>query len=248
MEDPKNNIPIDEYILGRLNREESQAVEKAISEDPELASDAKMEEELLKAASVFGQDQLRQRLKTIFKEAQKEEQKKLKPRFSIGFYLGIAASVAAIVLFIYLLLGSNLDTDAIYAAYYKPYPSSFASRGAPDEENLLKANQLYDEGKYDEAIPLLEGLIDTREEDGQVKLALGVCYLETDDIEKAQNIFQNIRADGILLYKDLAVWYLALSLIKTEEIDSAKMWLQVLADDPDADKNVEAQRLLLELR
>ena len=248
MEDPKDKIPIDEYALGRLNREESEKVEKAVSEDAELAKDLKMEEEVVQAATLHGQDQLRQRLKTIFDEAKKEEQKKQKPSYSIGFYLGMAAAIAAIVLFVYLLMGSKVNTEAIYATYYEPYPSSFVTRNNENEAKLLKANELYDKGNYEEAIPLLEELSTTRAEDGQMRLALGICYLEANRIDEAQNILQSIRADGVILYKDLAVWYLALSLIKTGDIDSAKMWLQVLVDDPDADKNVEAQRLLLELR
>ena len=245
MEDPKHNIPIDEYLLGRLTEEEARKVEQALRENPDLAAAANLEAEVLKGATLHGQNQLRQRLRVI--QANFED-KAEKATPSINYYLAIAAGIAALVLFAYLLLGRGPNTEKIFAEYYNPYPISFTERGEKAEEDLLVLSQLYEEEKYAEAIPVLEKLLESRDEDGQLKLALGIAYLETGQLETAQNIFQNIRAEGILLYKDLAVWYLALTLIKADEVDRAKQWLQVLADDPEADKNVEAQKLLLELR
>ena len=240
MEDPKDGIPVDEYIMGRLEASERLALEANIRENPALANEVELEKEVLKAATLVGQEQLRERLSGLFLKAKKKEQ-------PIALYLGVAASIGALILFAYLMLGSSPNTDEIFANYYQPYPTTFTSRGESSDIELLTVSQLYEEGKYNAAIPLFETLLANREDDGQLQLALGICYLETERLEQAQELFQNIRAEGLLLYKDLAVWYLSLSLMKMDELETAKMWLQVLADDPEADKNVEAQQLLLEL-
>jgi cytochrome c-type biogenesis protein CcmH/NrfG len=248
MEDPKNSIPIDEYLLGHLDPEAAQKVETEISANPDLQEQLDMEKEFVKGFTLVGQEQLRKRLDNIEKELDMESDKASHSKNSIAYYLAVAASIAAIVLFAYLLLSRGPDTEKVFANFYEPYPVSFSTRAGDTDEQLLEIGKLYENQQYEAAIPKLAALLKERPEDGQLHLALGISYLEIDDLEAAQNVFQNIRAEGIQLYNDLAVWYLALALIKADELDKARMWLQVLADNPEADRRVEAQELLLELR
>lgn len=248
MEDPKNSIPIDEYLLGHLDGGNAQKVEAEISANPALQEQLDLEREFIKGFTLVGQEQFRKRLDAIEKELETEPDSKVTPKNATGYYLVVAAIIAAMILFAYLLLSRGPDTEKVYANFYEPYPVSFSTRAEDTDEQLLEIGELYENQQYEAAIPKLTALLKERPEDGQLHLALGISYLETDDLEAAQNVFQNIRAEGIQLYNDLAVWYLALALIKADDLDKARMWLQVLADNPEADKRVEAQELLLELR
>ena len=62
-----------------------------------------------------------------------------------------------------------------------------------------------------------------------MKLYRGICLLEKEDTESAIQDFVAV-AESNSIFKDQAMWYLALSLIKTDKKEEAKTWLSNLRD------------------
>lgn len=143
------------------------------------------------------------------------KEKSLKSFFSKSNSIQIIV-LAAVLVFGYFILKPQKD---LY--------TQFAEHGALNAENdaeLLQTAQLFNEKKYSEAIPKLENYLSTHPNDDDVQLALGVSYLETNQIKPALIRFSNVYGKQND-FKNKASWYMALAYLKSENIDQTKAFL-----------------------
>lgn len=154
-------------------------------------------------------------------------------RKSSSRLLAMAAIVVGIALVLWFLTQSNkqqtLNTDAIYAGYYKPltHPDALV-RG--ENNNASPAVEAYEKEDYFEAVNIYRKLVDADSNNVKNKLFLGISYMSTNQPQKAIATLSTL-LESQEYYHDIR-WYLALAYLKTKQIDHAeKLFSQLAKED-----------------
>lgn len=249
MEESGKKFAIEDYILRRLSAEEASKIEKAMEKDSILAKQVREEKAIQQGFQYHGQQQLLERLEGIRRKMEEEEEQSLKTRarFRLNI-LRIAAAVAILMLFVYGLYTFKTPEPNLFAQFYAPYEMSLATRESTPSSELEIVDQLYEQGRFQEVIPYLQRLYQKEPEDAQVLLALGISYLEENDLENAYRTFEAVRTHENMLYKDIGTWYLAMVFLKEGKTEQVKKLLQPLNANVTADKYEEATLLLKQLK
>ncbi len=158
----------------------------------------------------------------------------------------MVGSIAAIFIISFFLLKAKETNTDLYAEYkndWKELPS-LTLRG--DNNNFTSVEALFKQKKYKESLLLLEQLKQTTSQDSQILMYEGILNLELNKKEKAIRIFKDLlKRDSLDTFK--AHWYLALSYLKSNNLNSTKMELQILLNDDKNFKDIEAKELLHKL-
>lgn len=100
-------------------------------------------------------------------------------------------------------------------------------------ELLTKAERAFNNKDFENASKNLETLIKQDESNTELKLYHGFCLIELNIFEKADQILNTI-SSGNSVYKNQALWYLALSKLKQKEYTSSKnILLRIDKDSPE---------------
>lgn len=246
-----NDARIEQYVEGALQGAERVAFEQELSENAELAAATRLYADMYAILSRAQQDSasevaLRQMLaqkgKTHFApQPAKVFRLNWKKRLA-----GIAAAGLSLFLVIrFLLLSPSLSTSKILAQTYT-IPKEISVTRAGGSDNLLegKAVSLYNDKKYEKAIPLLDSCLAADSTDTRLLLAKGIALFKTEKNEFANAIFTQI-ADGGSARSNEARFWQALVLVKQEQRPAAIALLKtLLSEDP---RNANARQLLDDL-
>lgn len=236
----ENYIEFDQYLQNELSVEEKIQFEKQLSEDQEMASAFETFKEMQSHLEVkFGFEEERNAFKDNLKTISKEHRKTKKSKV-IAFkpwQYAIAASVAVLVgMFFFQNINPNFDD------YNNPENAYFIERGDVNE-NLKLAQDEFNAKKYKEAIPYFE-LILKENKSPEIQYFYAVSLLEDSQFQKAETNLMELKA-GTSIYKNKAIYYLALSKLKQKEYKSCKEILLTIPEDfEDYD---QVQQLLNEL-
>lgn len=219
-------ILFDQYLENKLSNEEKTSFEKQLIDDQAMASTFETFKELnLHLENKYGNSTelkaFKKNLKSISKEHFKAKKSKVvsfKP-----WQYAIAASVAILVgMFFFQNINPSFDD------YNNPENASFTERGSVDE-NLKLAEVAFNAKKYKEAIPYFEDIIKLNKS-AEVQYFYAVSLLEDNQLQKAETNLTELKA-GASIYKNKAIWYLALSKLKQKEYKSCKEILLTIPDD-----------------
>ena len=110
-----------------------------------------------------------------------------------------------------------------------------------------EAASLYNEGRYEMAIPLMKALVaDTLfEEQAKVRFFLAMSYMEMKQCTKAEEALNQVPEGSA--FAAHVQWYKALCKIKTGELESAKAMLEEIASEKVHIHKSEAEQLLEEM-
>lgn len=243
---------MDEYILGRLDEENRKKIQEEITSDQKvklLYDDRKV---LIKGIDVFNRDELKKELAQIHNSLHRQ------PVIRKLFVWRKIAAAAAVVMVAfagyYLLapnpkaLGARTDYQEIYAAHFEPFQFNVNTRGEGDQKLKTRAEFLYAEKNYREAIIKLEELAFLEPNNHIVTLALANAYLEVDRVREAVTILQPILKQEESMAFDQASWYTALAYVKGGRSEEAIPLLEKLANDENADHYNDAKKILGELK
>lgn len=218
-------IVFDQYLQDELSAEDKVKFEKELTEDPELVSAFETFKELnLHLENKFGNADEFDSFKENLKSISNAHFKALKPKvitFKPWIYL-VAASVAVLIgLFLFNPNPNFEDFNQQENAY-------FAERGAVDK-NLKQAEEAFNAKKYAAAIPFFESVIKEKKTP-EIQYFYGVSLLETNKIKEAEAVFNELKA-GTSIYKNKAIWSLALSKLKQKDYKSCKEILLTIPSD-----------------
>ena len=127
--------------------------------------------------------------------------------------LRIAAAIV-LLLGVVWFMKPQQNPAKLYSTYVQHDDIILNQRGE-DDNNSKQAEQLFNEGNYKEAVPLLEAVA-KNEINYDVVLALGIAYLEQNSFDKALEQFKSIQ-DSDAIIKDKAMWYEAVTYLKMED-------------------------------
>lgn len=101
--------------------------------------------------------------------------------------------------------------------------------------------------KFSKALNAIRNLDSKHLNDPRLQFTEGVCLLQLENFESAQEKFEDILHNQYPLMENQAMWYLAVTKIKLNKIDQAQKYLEILAGQPNAEFHVQALDLLKEL-
>lgn len=234
---------IDQYLRNQLAAEDRQAFEARLAREPELAEAL----EFARHAHAFlGRQVERDALKTQLKrlgdqhfQGQGSQPPQAKGQLRrLWPVLAIAATVALI-----LTINFLLPQPSLYDQFGQHQPL-FLTEKSTDAPNTASMEAAFNNGKYGEALPLLQAYTLENPTDTLALLYQGICLLETNQLPAATNLFAAIQ-QGQSALKPEAIWYLALTALKEEKPVQCRQWLQTIPAE--SDRYQAAQDLLKKL-
>jgi tetratricopeptide (TPR) repeat protein len=233
---------IERYLAGELNPDENKAIEDRIKSDPDFAEKVALFRSLSEnLKSRFSGEQDEQRLRESLQAISKAElTKKSGKVISLQWYhWAAAASIAILGVFWFYTTTPTLPHYSQYAFHGS---LSLAERG--DDSLVHKAEGAFNSAKYEQAVPLFNQLLEAEPDNTELQLYKGVSLLELDRYKEAESIFQAIKESNTV-YRDRAIWYLALSALKQKDYDKCKAFLDQLS--PDSEDHGKAEEILKRL-
>jgi tetratricopeptide (TPR) repeat protein len=230
---------IEQYLAGELTPEENKAFEDRIKTDPGFAEKVSVYRSLstnLKSRFSGEQDeqQLRESLSAL---AKAEITKKSGKVISLQWYhWAAAASIALIAVFWFYTTTPTLPHYSEYAIHGS---LSLTERG--DDSLKQQAEDSFNSAKYEQAIHSFNQLLETDPDNTELQLYKGISLLELSRYEEAESILQVIR-NSTTVYRDKAIWYLALSALKQKDYDKCKTLLDQLS--PDSEYQNQAKEIV----
>ncbi|WP_281238178.1 tetratricopeptide repeat protein [Flavobacterium praedii] len=229
-------LEFDEYLQGEMTIEEKMAFEQQLKDHPDLTLAFETYKELqLHLENKFGQADELKAFKKNLKGISKEHFKKNKPKVVAlkPWYYIAAASVA--VLFGLLFLNQN--SDPTFEDYNHPDAAFFTERGEAND-NLKLAQDAFNAKQYKSAIPLFETILKTNSS-AEIQYFYGVALLEENRLPEAELVFNELKS-GNSIYKNKAIWSLALSKLKQKDYKACKELLLTIPEDFEGNDEVDA--------
>lgn len=135
----------------------------------------------------------------------------------------------------------NQSGNPTFSDYNNYNEAQFIER-SDTNQNLVDAQTFFNAKNYKKASQSFAKIEDLT--NPELQLYYGISLIETDDYAKASVLLTNI-SQGNSVYKEEAIWYLALSSLKQKDYKTCKKQLELISHD--SEKYNQAQKLLKEL-
>lgn len=215
---------IERYLNGSLSDSERLAFEERVSKEAALRAEV---------------DEMKLIREGILRASRKEMLKSLKdleatlpaveaPVIPLwrNRWLQLAASLLLVAVCAYVLWPRPQESATLFAEYFEPYPNIIMPtvRGVVENDSTVKAQafRAYDQREYLQAIALFETLA---VKDEAVLLYLGNSYLASGQPGKALPLLEKV-LNEYDIFDEQAEWYVAVSYLKLEDREKAKVALQ----------------------
>lgn len=220
-------IEFNQYLDNEMSIEEKNNFEKQLSEDQELVSSFEIFKELNQHLSnKFGNatelESFKQNLKSISHEHFKVKKSKIitfKP-----WQYSVAASVA-ILIGLFVFMQNNQPAFEDYDQHENAY---FTERGNADNQ-LKLAQDAFNANNYKEAITNFD-LVLKQNTSPEIQLFYAISLLEDNQFQKAELQLMDLKL-GNSIFRNKAIWYLALLKLKQKDYKSCKEFLNSIPKD-----------------
>ena len=233
---------IEDYINHQLPEEER------IRFDERLISDALFAEEVKRyiyMINSFDETQAQSLLRR-FEQIEEEIESGEKRQANFPVYLRWAATVAVIAtLSVIAFLNVGKSDKDLFLAYYTVYPNVDSPISRAEGSNAAVWVD-YESGNYQKAYRQFHENIRANKNDDTSWFYLGICAIELDLLQEAEEAFEKVSAMSESKYKEQAQWYLALNYLKAEDKSRSKATLNEIILSGSS-YGTKAQELLLEL-
>ncbi len=201
-----------------------------------MSTEESVEKGLKQAIAHHEQAQLKLRLQGL--EARRNKIRKLRMISAIA-----AGIVLLAVIGVLLFPSKDLDSQALYATHFSPYPNALApvTRTAP-EDTLNQAFEAYERGAYVEAITGFKQMLE-RKNDSDIRFYLGMSLQSNSQHEEALGQYAQISPSSTRFQPQLH-WYMALLYIQNEQFVEAAQSLERLLESDSPYKQTAAKELL----
>ena len=228
---------IQQYLMGTLAPDKMAEIKSRIQNDPTYAHEVEKYRFLIDGFRTLDAQGLKEKMgKWDLERSQNEKTIFVRP------WTAIAAAIILLIGLGFLfqwMASPKLSSAELFAEAMTDFEPDITARSSPTLDigrlSLLDALDIYQQGQYAQAIPLLEGWIENQKQaDGQAManayLCLGISQLRSGQSPMAIEAFQSIPANSV--YYQHALWYQAMVSLKTGETATARQQLQSLGEDP----------------
>ena len=209
-----------EYLNGELNDDQAQDFRSRLESDPSFRE----EYEMMKDMHIHMQHRKYegQYLAEIETLNQKHFEASGKYGIDIKKWIILLLALGALALAIWYFQSST-KTD-LYEAHADHFALYLVTKN-DENTTALNAENSFNEENFAEAINAITAYLKQNNQDTKAQLALGISYLETNDVDNALKIFKLI-GSGTSTLKDYGLWYEALAYVKMKQYDEAKVVLE----------------------
>jgi len=202
--------------------------------DPVFQKELKLRKDSLPVFKKNGREALRKQLQDFEKNIQEEKPisststENVKPINRI-VWLGVAASLL-LLMGLFWWNNQSVNSDELFVQHFEPYPNIIApivKSQTPSATEYEQAFQKYEQGKYTDAIVLLQK-INTPE--GSFYLALS--HLGNEQEEQAISILDELVRAPSNRFFEASQWYLTLAYLKSNQLDQANKTLDLIMENP----------------
>lgn len=220
-------ILFEQYLQGELSEQARLDFEKQLSEDVELASELEIFREVQEQLEVrFGFETERKAFEENLKAISNQHFKAEKPKvisMRTWSYLAAASVVFLCGLFLFNPTSKPGFED------YNQYENAYLTERGEGIENLKQAETAFNAKNYKAAIPLFESVL-KENKTAEIQYFYGVSLLENNQIKPAESVFNEIKS-GNSIYKNKAIYALALAKLKQKDYQSCKQILLTIPAD-----------------
>jgi len=216
-------LSFDRYLAHEMPADERAAFELQLTSDTVLAEKFRLYQEVLE---IVGPRHQREEQEMAFRKnvasiGHEEIAEKTGRTVKMNWYLwAAAASIALVCAFLFYTSSSTPE----YSAYAHYEPLTLAERGDEDAA-ALQAQQAFNTQRYAEAVTAINVLLERDSKNDALKMYKGIALLELDRVEEANSLFTEVSHTSSI-YKDRALWMLALSALKQKDYKACADFLK----------------------
>ncbi|NCT19241.1 MAG: hypothetical protein COZ75_13485 [Flavobacteriaceae bacterium CG_4_8_14_3_um_filter_34_10] len=152
-------------------------------------------------------------------------------------------AVAASILVVFGVFFSQWFSTPVYGDYAN-YPEISLTVRGNQNELITKAEQAFNQAKYEEAASYFDQLLTTDSTNLELKLYKAITLVELNKMEAADVLFNEVAA-STSVYANQALWYGALSKLKQKNYTASIALLKKIPQDDEQYK--QAQKLIKKL-
>lgn len=231
---------IEKYLEGELDGQALTDFHERMEKDAEFAEAVGMEKDILGGIELLGNEALKKQLEKIGEE-EMGGAKVIDINNRRRKFLWAAAAVLGLALVAKFAIDTSPPSPEKLYAEYAVHEFDFLEKG-DDQKILGEAIRKMEDGNFKDALPIMKSLSEEKPKEQVYLLALGICYLETNDLTEALNIFDNINSP---LFEWEVIWYKALLNLKLKNYEQS---VQLLTNIPsDSSRKKDADNLKLEI-
>lgn len=221
--DFSSNEFIDNYLLNYLSTSDKVSFEQALATDTKLANKVKARKELLAVVDDMGDLLLLDRIKSIAAKIDAtppiQLQKKRNPFLS---YAAAAIMLLLLTVSYFAFIRPPLH-ERLYATHYTIYQIDNLRNANQEGQNAFQIGwQAYQTKDYQQAATAFESIQNNNLE---AKMALGICYLEIGQAQKAIQQFKQLETTA---FSNMALWYQGLAYLKMNQLDKSLPYFERL--------------------
>ena len=212
---------VDSYIKKEMSAEERETFEERLKTDIDVKN-------LLLATlainSALRKENLRKQINYLAEQhIIYKRKKKIVYSFSLSSILLVAMFLS--LYFVYQNKGNSLQ---LYAEYHQAYEPQTLVRGNESADKLQTAIELYESKQYQQSLDALNTIKQKNESD-ELKFYMGLNLLELGVNQADAVSFLEKVSNGKSSYKYSAMWFLAMSYLKSNQADKAKVLFNSLS-------------------
>ncbi|MEO1450156.1 MAG: hypothetical protein AAFV07_11550 [Bacteroidota bacterium] len=226
---------IDAYLTGRLDADLREQIEAARREDPGLDTELRFGEDMGWALKGIGREQLREEMAAwdaAMSPVQVEQPKRSLQIRPLWLGLGGLAVAAALAL-LFLLRGPKpVSPEQLLAQHVQPYPNLVvvvARSQAKDQYRLDSAFTAYEQGRYGQALELMQGLQDSLPASTLSFYEANALMME-GAYQKAYGLFQTVARIDTAPFQREARWYQGVLDIQAGRLGEGKTVMEEIAN------------------
>lgn len=222
---------IETYLDGKLKGKDLKKFKEQIEKDPSLKKKIQLYKEINEAIVDDDIENFRNLVKSIKNTGQGR-----KIIFTVARYIAVASIVVLLGIW---FANNTTSTEKLYGQLYNPYETDFNKRSVEKSTDKIEfAFLLYEEGDYEASFAVLENYLEQNNSNSTARFFYGLCAIELKKYDLAEYTLQTVANENSTPYSIHAKWYLALTYLKTDKIESANALFNELAGT----KNVYQQK------
>ncbi|MFN0175846.1 MAG: tetratricopeptide repeat protein [Saprospiraceae bacterium] len=226
----RDSTILDNYFNGLLAPEEARNVQARVASDPDFREEFTLREEMEAFPKKESEknallDLLKEVGKDYFKDEIAESPQIKIIRNNVRRWIALAASVTLIAVAVWFFRKS--DDTPTYQQYAQHTPLSLTVMGNT-EQAKVDAETAFNLKDYSKALTALDQVLSDEPDNIKAKLSRGICLLELNRTGEARAVFEPMAAGNSALKED-AVWYVALSYLKENNLEACKAELTKIA-------------------
>lgn len=241
----KYSSTIEKYLTNDMDYAEKKSFEKEVSKNKELSDEFLLTKSI--DAAISREDILDLRTKLIAARNESGISKTGGPvvvsMWKKYWYAAASVILLASISGYFLWGGQNTHSnDRLFAQYYSPDNLINITRSS--DANIVEAIIKFQEKDYTASARLFTQILQNDSSNIAGWFYFGISSIETSNFSEAEAAFNRIINNEGNLYAEHSEWYLALTYLKSNQIEKARLQLEKIAGNPENFHRKDARHLL----